>query len=85
MYTAPVVWSITQFNEKIVPVYGYWTKLAYGLYPMVGVIEGFRSSIIGRNPMPWDLLIMGAISAIILFISGAFYFKRMERLFADVA
>lgn len=85
MYAAPVVWSITQFNEKVVPVYGYWAKLAYGLYPMAGVIEGFRSSIIGRNPMPWDLIGMGFISATLLFISGAFYFRKMEKVFADVA
>ena len=52
---------------------------------MAGVIEGFRSSLLGTVPMPWDLLLPGTIVAIVLFISGALYFRRMERVFADVA
>ena len=52
---------------------------------MVGVIEGFRSSLIGINPMPWHLIAMGAITAGFLFITGSFYFTKKERLFADVA
>jgi hypothetical protein len=35
--------------------------------------------------MPWSLIASGYFSAIVLFISGAFYFKRKERIFADVA
>jgi lipopolysaccharide transport system permease protein len=81
MYSAPVVWPVTLITEK----FGESAKLVYGLYPMVGVIEGFRSALIGHNPMPWDIIGMGSISATILFISGAFYFKRKERIFADVA
>jgi lipopolysaccharide transport system permease protein len=52
---------------------------------MAGVIEGFRSALYGINPMPWDLIGMGATSAIFVFITGAYYFKRKERIFADVA
>ena len=52
---------------------------------MVGVIEGFRSIFLATNPMPWDLIFTGLIIALILFISGSFYFRRMERYFADVA
>ena len=85
MFGAPVVWSIVQFDQKVTAVHGYWIKLVYGLYPLAGVIEGFRSSIIGRNPMPWDLIGMGTISAVLIFISGAYYFRRMEKIFADVA
>jgi lipopolysaccharide transport system permease protein len=52
---------------------------------MAGVIEGFRSALLATNPMPWDIIGMGTLTATLLFISGLFYFKRMEYLFADVA
>jgi lipopolysaccharide transport system permease protein len=81
MYAAPVVWPVSLITEN----YGETARLVYGLYPMAGVIEGFRSAIIGTHPMPWDLIGVGTISAVLLFVTGAFYFKRMERRFADVA
>lgn len=81
MYTAPVVFPASLILEK----YGYTTYLVYGIYPMVGVIEGFRASLLGFKPMPWDLISIGAISSLILFLSGIIYFKRTERVFADVA
>jgi lipopolysaccharide transport system permease protein len=77
MYAAPVVWPASLIPEKY--------RLIYGLYPMAGVIEGFRSALIGARPMPWDLIGMGAISALVLFITGALYFRRAERYLADVA
>jgi lipopolysaccharide transport system permease protein len=77
MYAAPVVWP-----ASLVPEPYRWL---YGLYPMAGVIEGFRSALIGTNPMPWDLIVMGMLSAIVIACSGAFYFRRLERIFADVA
>ena len=52
---------------------------------MVGVIEGFRSILLQTNPIPWDLIGVGSVVALIFFISGAFYFRRMEKYFADVA
>ena len=81
MYAAPVVWPVSLITEN----FGYAARLAYGLYPMAGVIEGFRSALIGTNPMPWDLIGIGSVSALVVLVSGAFYFKRMERRFADVA
>lgn len=81
MYAAPVVWPVSLIEQK----FGHAALLVYGLYPMAGVIEGFRSSLLGHNPMPWGLIGMGSISSCILFIAGAFYFKRKERIFADVA
>lgn len=81
MYAAPVVFPASLILNK----FGYDLYLLYGLYPMVGVIEGFRSCLLGFNPMPWDLIGMGSISAVIFFISGAYYFKKTERIFADVA
>lgn len=81
MYGAPVVFPASLILEKFGPTY----YLLYGIYPMAGVIEGFRSSLLGFKPMPWDLIAIGTISAVIIFISGTLYFKRTERIFADVA
>ena len=81
MYAAPVVWPVSLMAEK----FGGDVVVLYGLYPMVGVIEGFRASILGHNLMPWTIIASGYFSAITIFISGAFYFKRKERIFADVA
>ena len=76
MWVAPVIWSTNQLPVEY--------RIYYGLYPMAGVIEGFRSALYGINPMPWDLIGMGSISALIFFITGAYYFKRKEQFFADV-
>lgn len=81
MYAAPVVWPLSSFTER----FGETATLIYSLYPMVGVIEGFRASLLNTRPMPWDLILIGTLSAVFIFISGAYYFKRMESIFADVA
>lgn len=77
MYAAPVVWPASLVPEQF--------RMLYGLYPMAGVIEGFRSALLGTTPMPWDLIVPGTLSAIVIAASGAFYFRRLERIFADVA
>jgi lipopolysaccharide transport system permease protein len=84
MYAAPVVWSSTAIDEKLVPYYGTWIKWVFGLYPMVGIIEGFRAALLDR-PIPWDYLISGTASALVIFTTGLLYFRRSERVFADVA
>lgn len=76
MYASPVVYPASKVPEQF--------RLLYGLNPMAGVIEGFRSALLGTNPMPWDLLAVGTVVAIVLAVSGAMYFGRMERVFADV-
>jgi len=77
MYAAPVVYPLSLIPDQY--------RLIYGLNPMAGVIEGFRAALLGTRPMPWDLIGVGTISAIIIALSGAVYFRRMERFFADVA
>tara|TARA_B100000287_G_scaffold435311_1_gene502996 strand:+ start:2642 stop:3481 length:840 start_codon:yes stop_codon:yes gene_type:complete len=81
MYMAPVVWPVSLISEKFGENVAFWS----GLYPMVGVISGFRSSVIGQSPMPWELINLGAFSALFIFISGVFYFQYKEKIFADVA
>ena len=77
MYAAPVVWSAESIPDQY--------RWLYGLYPMVGVIEGFRAALIGVPDMPWDLLASGAVSTLVVFLSGVMYFRNKERAFADVA
>ena len=75
IYTAPIVYSASSIPE------GY--RMIYSLNPIVGVIEGYRACLLG-TPMPWSYIWPGTITAVILLISGALYFKRMERVFVDV-
>lgn len=77
MYASPVVYSASIVPEK-------WQSL-YAINPMVGVIEGFRAAILGTRPMPWDWIAIGAASALIVLLSGLLFFRRQERIFADVA
>jgi len=60
-----------------------WRTL-YGLNPMAGVVEGFRWALLGTNTAPGPMTLVSAVVALTLFISGAFYFRRMEQGFADV-
>lgn len=76
MYAAPVVYPASSVPEQL--------RLLYGLFPMAGVIEGFRSGLLGTTPMPWDLITVGSFSAFFLFVTGLIYFRRMEKIFADV-
>ena len=77
MYAAPVVYPASSLPESY--------RILYGIFPMAGVIEGFRSILLQTNPIPWDLILTGIIVSIVLFITGLFYFRRMEKYFADVA
>jgi lipopolysaccharide transport system permease protein len=76
LYAAPVVYSTNAVPEEYVPY--------YILNPMVGVIEGFRAAFLDR-PIPWDWIWPGSILSVIFFVFGMMYFRRMERIFADVA
>ena len=77
MYASPVIYAASTIPEKY--------RILYALNPMVGVIEGFRAALLGTTAMPWDLLGVGSLMAVAFFLSGALYFRSMERYFADVA
>ncbi len=77
MYSAPVVYPASMVPDHLLPY--------YSLNPMVGVVEGFRSALLATRPMPWDLILPGALTAALLFIFGTVYFRNKERIFADVA
>lgn len=80
MYAAPVVWPASLIEER----FGVTGLLLFGLYPMVGIIEGFRSALLDTTPMPWAMLGIGSVVTVGLLISGLVYFRRMEAVFADV-
>lgn len=75
MYSAPIVYSAETIPDKY--------RFLYSLNPLVGVIEGFRSCLLG-TPVPWQFIIPGVFSAALILVGGALYFRRMERVFVDV-
>jgi len=60
-------------------------RIVYGLNPMVGVVEGFRWALLGTNTAPGVMVIVSALAALLILVSGAFYFRRTEKSFADIA
>jgi lipopolysaccharide transport system permease protein len=76
MFATPIAYPSTLLNDP-------WRTI-YGLNPMVGVIEGFRWALLGTNTKPGPIIAASAIAALVILIGGTFYFKRMERNFADV-
>lgn len=59
-------------------------RILYGVNPMVGVVEGFRWALLGTDTTPGPIVIVSTLVALMLVISGVFFFRRMERTFADV-
>lgn len=76
LFATPIAYPSSLLSEP-------W-RTVYGLNPMVGVIEGFRWALLGAKTAPGASLIVSSIAALFLLISGAYYFRRMERTFADV-
>jgi lipopolysaccharide transport system permease protein len=56
----------------------------YALNPVVGVVEGFRSALLGTIPMPWHWIIIGGPLSMVLARRGLLYFRSRERIFADI-
>ena len=75
LFTSPVVYPSSLLPEK-------W-QILYGLNPMAGVIEGFRWALLGTNP-PGAMIWVSLGVVIILLVTGAFYFRRVEQYFADI-
>ena len=76
MYASPIVYPVSLIPEAWRPV--------YAINPLVGVIEGFRWSLLGTGEPPALVLAVSSISAVALLIGGVLYFRRSERVFADV-
>ncbi|MBN1570668.1 MAG: ABC transporter permease [Acidobacteria bacterium] len=76
MFATPIA-----YPSSLIP--GPW-RILYGLNPMVGVIEGFRSMLPGNQAQAGSMIAVSSAVALALLISGALYFKRVEKTFADV-
>jgi lipopolysaccharide transport system permease protein len=77
LYISPV-----GFSSNIVPEKWRWL---YSLNPMVGVIDGFRWAIIGGDAsIYWPGFLLSLTLVILLLVSGIWYFRRLERNFADI-
>jgi lipopolysaccharide transport system permease protein len=76
MYASPVVYPVSLVPEK-------W-RLIYSLNPMVGVIEGFRWALLGKESPDFLVISMSASVVFALLFGGIVYFQRMEQTFADV-
>lgn len=76
MFASPVVYPVSLIPEQ-------WRTL-YSLNPVVGVVEGFRWTLLGQRPPSLATILPSICIVFILFVSGVVYFKRMERTFADV-
>jgi lipopolysaccharide transport system permease protein len=76
MFATPIVYPSSLLPEP-------W-RTVYGLNPMVGVVEGFRWALLGTQTAPGPIVIVSSLAAVVILIGGAFYFRRMEKTFADL-
>jgi len=76
LFVTPIAYPSSMLPEP-------WRTL-YGINPMAGVVEGFRWALLGTDTPPGPMLILSSVVALTIFITGAFYFQRMEQSFADV-
>ena len=77
MFATPIAYPSSLIEDPVL-------RTLYGLNPMVGVVEGFRWALLGTDTQPGPLVAASALVAILLLTSGAYYFRRMEKTFADV-
>ena len=76
MFVTPVIYPSSLLGES-----SHWIL---ALNPMGGVIEAFRPAVLGHMPIPWTSLGISAAIGLLIFVGGIFYFRRVERYFADV-
>jgi lipopolysaccharide transport system permease protein len=76
LYATPVVYPASLIPEP-------WRGL-YSVNPMVGVVEGFRWALFGTAQAAWQCVAVSVVTVTVLLVSGLFFFRRMEKIFADV-
>ena len=77
LFATPVAYPASLLPEP-------WRTL-YGINPMVGVVEGFRWALLGTNAAPGRAALVSSVAALAILVTGAYYFRRVEKTFADVA
>jgi homopolymeric O-antigen transport system permease protein len=75
MFASPVVYPLDNIPDR-------W-RLAYALNPMVGMISGFRSALLGE-PISLDVVLVSAAAALVILAAGVQYFLQVQRRFADI-
>jgi lipopolysaccharide transport system permease protein len=75
MFATPVAYPSSLLSEP-------W-RTVYSLNPMVGVVEGFRWALLHAGPAPGPMFLVSSLASLALLVGGAFYFRRLERTFAD--
>jgi len=76
MFVSPVIYPVSLVHGN------YQWLLA--LNPMGGVIHAYRAALLGHQPIDWGLLGLSTLIILALFLGGLYYFRRMEKVFADV-
>jgi len=76
LFATPIAYPSSLLSEP-------WRTI-YGLNPMVGVVEGFRWALLRTNTAPGPIIIVSTLASLAILVSGAYYFRRMEKTFADV-
>jgi lipopolysaccharide transport system permease protein len=76
LFASPIAYPSSMLSEP-------WRTI-YGINPMVGVVEGFRWALLGTDTAPGPIMIVSSLVALALLIGGAYYFRRLEKSFADV-
>jgi lipopolysaccharide transport system permease protein len=76
LFATPIAYPSSLLSEP-------WRTI-YGINPMVGVVEGFRWGLLGTGKSPGYMLSLSVLTALIILITGVYYFRRMEKNFADV-
>jgi lipopolysaccharide transport system permease protein len=76
LFATPIAYPSTLLSEP-------WRTL-FGINPMVGVVEGFRWALLGTDTAPGPIIVVSSLVALALLVGGGFYFRRVEKTFADV-
>ena len=76
MFATPIAYPSSLLAEP-------W-RTVFAINPMVGVVEGFRWSLLGVATAPGPMVAVSSAVAVTLLTTGVYYFRRMERTFADV-
>ncbi|MEE9165888.1 MAG: ABC transporter permease [Candidatus Neomarinimicrobiota bacterium] len=76
LFATPIAYPSSLLSEQ-------WRTI-YGINPMVGVVEGFRWALLGTETAPGPIIVVSTLMAVGILVGGVFYFRRMERTFADV-
>ena len=77
MFATPIAYPSSLIEDPLL-------RTLYGINPMTGVVEGFRWALLGTDTAPGPIVFASSLAALVLLVGGAFYFRRMEKTFADV-